>query len=82
VTEPALLLADESTGNLDTATGHAIIELRLGINRTRQTTLVLVTHDPELAARAAVTIALKDGRIASITDRAAREAAVGEVVTP
>jgi putative ABC transport system ATP-binding protein len=80
--DPPLLLADEPTGNLDTATGHAIIELLLGINRTRQTTLVLVTHDPELAARAAVTIALKDGRIASITDRAAREAAVGEVVTP
>ena len=61
--EPPLLLADEPTGNLDTATGHAIIELLLGINRTRRTTLVLVTHDPELAARADVAIALRDGRI-------------------
>ena len=67
--DPPLLLADEPTGNLDTATGHAIIELLLGINRTRGTTLVLVTHDQELAARAEVTVALKDGRIASISDR-------------
>jgi putative ABC transport system ATP-binding protein len=61
--DPPLLLADEPTGNLDTATGHAIIELLLGINRTRNTTLVLVTHDPELAARAHVAIALRDGRV-------------------
>ena len=61
--EPPLLLADEPTGNLDTATGQAIIELLLGINRTRRTTLVLVTHDPALAARADVAIALRDGRI-------------------
>jgi putative ABC transport system ATP-binding protein len=67
--DPPLLLADEPTGNLDTATGHAIIELLLGINRARGTTLVLVTHDQELAARAEVTVALKDGRIASISDR-------------
>jgi len=61
--DPPLLLADEPTGNLDTATGHAIIELLLGINRTRRTTLVLVTHDPELATRAHVVIALRDGRV-------------------
>ena len=81
--EPPLLLADEPTGNLDTATGHAIIELLLGINRTRGTTLVLVTHDPELAAQAEVVVALKDGRIASISDRSKREApAAQETVTP
>jgi putative ABC transport system ATP-binding protein len=61
--EPPLLLADEPTGNLDTATGHSIIELLLGINRARGTTLVLVTHDPELAAKADVRIALRDGRV-------------------
>jgi putative ABC transport system ATP-binding protein len=71
--DPPLLLADEPTGNLDSATGHALIELLLGINRTRKTTLVLVTHDPELAARAEVVIALKDGRIASISTRQAGE---------
>ena len=77
--DPPLLLADEPTGNLDTATGHSIIELLLGINRSRGTTLVLVTHDPELAARAQVTIALKDGRVASMSRReqpVAEEAAV------
>mgnify|MGYP001211925920 CR=1 FL=1 len=67
--DPPLLLADEPTGNLDTTTGHSIIELLLGINRARGTTLVLVTHDPELAARAEVAVALKDGRIASISRR-------------
>lgn len=78
--DPPLLLADEPTGNLDTTTGHSIIELLLGINRARGTTLVLVTHDPELAARAEVAVALKDGRIASISRRqpqgAATEAAI------
>jgi len=76
--DPPLLLADEPTGNLDTATGHAIIELLLGINRTRRTTLVIVTHDPELAGRAEMTVALKDGRVASISDR--RRRAVPEAV--
>jgi len=61
--DPPLLLADEPTGNLDTATGHTIIELLLNINRSRNTTLVLVTHDPELAARADISIALRDGRV-------------------
>jgi putative ABC transport system ATP-binding protein len=61
--DPPLLLADEPTGNLDTGTGHSIIELLLGINRARGTTLVLVTHDPELAAKADVRIALRDGRV-------------------
>jgi putative ABC transport system ATP-binding protein len=61
--DPPLLLADEPTGNLDSSTGHSIIELLLGINRTRRTTLVLVTHDPELAAKADIGIALRDGRV-------------------
>ena len=79
--DPPLLLADEPTGNLDTATGHAIIELLLGINRTRKTTLVLVTHDPELAARAETAIALRDGRIASISG-SSRVGQAAETVTP
>jgi putative ABC transport system ATP-binding protein len=79
--DPPLLLADEPTGNLDTATGHAIIELLLGINRARGTTLVLVTHDPELAARAELAIALRDGRIASMSDTR-RVAPAAEPVTP
>jgi putative ABC transport system ATP-binding protein len=67
--DPPLLLADEPTGNLDSATGHQIIELLIGINRSRKTTLVLVTHDPELAALADVTIALRDGVVVRHTVR-------------
>ena len=72
---PPILLADEPTGNLDSATGHSVIELLLGVNRTRKTTLVLVTHDPELASVADVAIALRDGRVVRTTTRAAAEAA-------
>ena len=69
--DPPILLADEPTGNLDTATGHQVIELLLNVNRTRKTTLVLVTHDPELASVADVAIALRDGRVVRITEREA-----------
>jgi putative ABC transport system ATP-binding protein len=72
---PPILLADEPTGNLDSATGRSVIDLLLGVNRTRRTTLVLVTHDPELAAVADVAIALRDGRVVRTTMRAAEEAA-------
>jgi len=51
VTEPRLLFADEPTGNLDSVTGEHVIELLFAMNRDRGTTLVLVTHDPELAKR-------------------------------
>jgi len=61
--DPAILLADEPTGNLDTATGHQVIDLLIDVNRRRKTTVVLVTHDQELAARACTTIALRDGRV-------------------
>jgi putative ABC transport system ATP-binding protein len=67
--DPPLLLADEPTGNLDSATGHQIIDLLLGVNRTRGTTLVLVTHDPDLASVAHMSVALRDGRVVSQTTR-------------
>ena len=65
--DPPLLLADEPTGNLDSSTGHQIIDLLLGVHRTRGTTLVLVTHDPDLARLAHLSIALRDGRVVSKT---------------
>ncbi len=61
--DPPILLADEPTGNLDSATGHHVIDLLLSVNRRQGRTLVLVTHDPELAARADEVIALRDGRV-------------------
>ena len=62
---PPILLADEPTGNLDSATGQQVINLILGLNRDHGSTLVLVTHDPALAAYADRIITLKDGRIES-----------------
>jgi len=63
VNRPRLLLADEPTGNLDSATGGAIVDLLLALNRERGSTLLLVTHDAELAARAVRAVALRDGRV-------------------
>jgi putative ABC transport system ATP-binding protein len=60
---PPVLLADEPTGNLDSATGGHIIDVLLALNRQRGSTLVLVTHDAALAARAGRAIALRDGRL-------------------
>ena len=60
--DPAIVLADEPTGNLDSATGHHILELLLSVRKSRQPTMVLVTHDPELAALADTRLVLRDGR--------------------
>lgn len=68
--DPPILLADEPTGNLDSSTGRQVIDLMIALNRDHGRTLVLVTHDPELAAEADEVIALRDGRVVSRTDRA------------
>ena len=60
--DPLILLADEPTGNLDTANGHHIMDLLRGVNERRGTTLVLATHDPGLAGMAQQRLALRDGR--------------------
>jgi len=65
--KPRILFADEPTGNLDSATGETIVQLMLELNRDFGTTIVLVTHDLALAARARRTIRLADGRIVSDT---------------
>jgi putative ABC transport system ATP-binding protein len=62
---PTILFADEPTGNLDAATGGRVIALLEELNRERGTTLVLVTHDPDLAARAHRVIRLADGAVVS-----------------
>lgn len=63
VTRPAILFADEPTGNLDSKTGASIIDLLFELNHEQHTTLILVTHDAHLAARCQRTIALEAGRL-------------------
>jgi putative ABC transport system ATP-binding protein len=60
--DPPIVLADEPTGNLDSTTGRHIMELLLNVRRTRTSTMVLVTHDAELAALADTRLVLRDGR--------------------
>ena len=79
--QPRLLLADEPTGNLDSATGKQIIELLVSLNRTLRSTLVLVTHDTALATHADRIVTLRDGRIVSdepVNDHHARPEATEE----
>ena len=71
VGEPGLLLADEPTGNLDSANGTEIIELLLRLNEEHGTTLIIATHDPAIAARCGRTISMRDGEIVADTDQSA-----------
>jgi putative ABC transport system ATP-binding protein len=64
VTHPAILFADEPTGSLDAATGHAVIDLMFEMNRANGATLILVTHDIELARRCDRTVTIEAGRLA------------------
>jgi putative ABC transport system ATP-binding protein len=61
VNDPAIILADEPTGNLDTQSGEEIMELLLDLNRERGTTLVIVTHDPDVSSRTRRSIHIRDG---------------------
>ncbi|MGH9261372.1 MAG: ATP-binding cassette domain-containing protein, partial [Acidimicrobiales bacterium] len=65
--EPRILFADEPTGNLDAETGKRVIDLLVQLNREQGSTLVLVTHDPDLAARAHRIVRLAGGRMVSDT---------------
>jgi putative ABC transport system ATP-binding protein len=77
--DPPIVLADEPTGNLDSTTGRLIMELLLNVRRSRKATLVLVTHDAELAALADTRLVLRDGRPVPAADAPARtsDAAAG-----
>lgn len=71
VVEPKLILADEPTGNLDGSTGKQIVELLFDLQAKKKTTLVLVTHDENLAARCDRVVRMSDGRIVADKDAAA-----------
>ena len=62
VNRPSILLADEPTGNLDQETGASVLELLLDLGRTHGTGLLMVTHDPDVAAKAGNVVTMKDGR--------------------
>ena len=66
VNEPSIIFADEPTGNLDSVTGEKVEKMLFGYNRENGVTLIIVTHDPELAAKCDMQINIKDGRIESI----------------
>ena len=69
VNEPNILFADEPTGNLDSVTGAVVEKLLFGYNKARGVTLIIVTHDPELAAKCDMLVTIKDGQIESIKRR-------------
>lgn len=68
VNSPKVLFADEPTGNLDSATGEVIEDLLFGHTKTHGTTLIIVTHDPDLAGKCDIQIRIKDGKIESISE--------------
>lgn len=68
VNDPKILFADEPTGNLDTATGEVIEKLLFNYNKNKGTTLIIVTHDPDLAAKCDMQLHIKDGRIEKIEE--------------
>ncbi len=70
--EPSIIFADEPTGNLDSVTGAKVEELLFEYNRDKGVTLIIVTHDPELAAKCDMLVNIKDGRIESIEQKRPR----------
>ena len=76
--EPKIMLADEPTGNLDSQNGRHVFELMVEMNQRRGATLVLVTHDHELAAEASRRLSLRDGRVASDSETEVRRGDDGE----
>lgn len=73
VGEPAIIFADEPTGNLDSVTGERVEELLFGYNRDKGVTLVIVTHDEDLSSRCDIIIRVKDGKVESIKENKTQE---------
>ena len=68
ITNPAIILADEPTGHLDTKTGREIVQLMKNLNEERKQTFIVVTHDPQIAQEAHRTVHLKDGLVETISE--------------
>ena len=80
VGEPKIIFADEPTGNLDSLTGAKVEELLFGYNRDKGVTLIIVTHDPELAAKCDMLVSIKDGEIESVEQKLAVESLRTKVI--
>ena len=74
VNEPAIIFADEPTGNLDSATGEKVEQLLFGYNKDKGVTLIIVTHDAELAAKCDMTVNIKDGKVETVEEKAKKHA--------
>jgi len=73
VNKPGLIFADEPTGNLDSATGAKIIDLLFDLNKSLRCTVIIVTHDAELAARCQLQINMQDGKVVALKDNRAHK---------
>ena len=73
--EPSIIFADEPTGNLDSVTGAKVEELLFGYNKNKGVTLIIVTHDAELAAKCDMIVNIKDGKIESVEQKKAQPTA-------
>jgi putative ABC transport system ATP-binding protein len=71
VNEPGIIFADEPTGNLDSVTGERVEKLLFGYNKQKKVTLIIVTHDPDQAAKCDIIVRIKDGAIESVDRQAA-----------
>lgn len=78
VNEPEIIFADEPTGNLDSATGAKVEDMLFGYNKKNGVTLIIVTHDPDLAAKCDIQINIKDGKVASIDQKKPAKKAAGK----
>lgn len=73
VNKPKLIFADEPTGNLDSATGDKIMNMLFDLNKTLGSTLIIVTHDQDLAERCQIQVSIKDGRILKFVNKKANK---------
>jgi putative ABC transport system ATP-binding protein len=73
--EPSIIFADEPTGNLDSVTGQKVEDLLFGYNKNKGVTLIIVTHDAELAAKCDMIVNIKDGKIESVEQKKAQPTA-------
>ncbi len=78
VNEPQIIFADEPTGNLDSVTGEKVEDMLFGYNRDKGVTLIIVTHDPELAAKCDTLVNIKDGKIESVTHKRSKKPAAAK----